>query len=69
MRATERHRRPGSQAAKVFGVSKVLHADNPTYAKWVAENISRAVAAVQVRVSTNRAVRVLDIIYYTVLSI
>lgn len=39
----------GSQAAKVTGVSKVLHADDPAHEKWVAENISRAVASVQVR--------------------
>lgn len=36
------------QAAKVTGVAKVLHADDPAYGKWVAENVSRAVAAVQV---------------------
>lgn len=37
-----------SQAAKVTGVTKVLHADDPAYGRWVAENVSRAVAAVQV---------------------
>ncbi|CAM9133662.1 unnamed protein product, partial [Pylaiella littoralis] len=36
------------QAAKVTGVTKVLHADDPAYGRWVAENVSRAVAAVQV---------------------
>eukprot|EP00904_Undaria_pinnatifida_P005929 jgi/Undpi1/2466/HiC_scaffold_13.g05846.m1 len=35
------------EAAKVTGVSKVLHADNPAYGKWVAENIARGVASVQ----------------------
>lgn len=38
------------QTAKVSGVSKVLHADDPAHDKWVAENITRAIAAVQVRV-------------------
>lgn len=38
----------GLQAAKVTGVTKVLHGDDPAYGKWVAENVSRAVAAVQV---------------------
>ncbi|CBN77353.1 conserved unknown protein [Ectocarpus siliculosus] len=35
------------QAAHVAGVSKVLHADDPAYGTWVAENVSRAVATVQ----------------------
>ncbi|CAM9115701.1 unnamed protein product [Discosporangium mesarthrocarpum] len=35
------------QAAAVGGVSKVIHADDPAHGKWVAENISRAVVAVQ----------------------
>lgn len=38
----------GVQAANVTGVTKVLHGDDPAYGKWVAENVSRAVAAVQV---------------------
>lgn len=38
-----------AQAAHVAGVSKVLHADDPAYGTWVAENVSRAVATVQVR--------------------
>eukprot|EP00640_Fibrocapsa_japonica_P002157 CAMPEP_0113936762 /NCGR_PEP_ID=MMETSP1339-20121228/3570_1 /TAXON_ID=94617 /ORGANISM="Fibrocapsa japonica" /LENGTH=341 /DNA_ID=CAMNT_0000939313 /DNA_START=98 /DNA_END=1123 /DNA_ORIENTATION=- /assembly_acc=CAM_ASM_000762 len=36
-----------SAAASVDGVSKVLHIDNPTYEKWVGENICEAVAATQ----------------------
>lgn len=51
------------QAAKITGVSKVLHADDPAYEKWVAENISRVVASVQVRTNSPRAVTDLVLIF------
>lgn len=38
-----------SQASKVGGVHKVLHADDASYSKWVAEKVTQTVAAVQVR--------------------
>ena len=30
------------------GVSKVLHTDHPAHGRWVAENVTRAIVAVQV---------------------